>query len=254
MEKDNITDNEACSKESTLELATYTKQHLTEVDYLRVILIFALVGYHAFAPFCGAWKPISDVQIPEYWWIGKLLYSFMLEAFVFVSGYVFGFQVQRKGTQKLSLRVVLHSKFKRLLLPSIVFSTIYLLVLGIEDGESVAHVCYSIIVGRGHMWFLPMLFWCFIYVAIIEKFRFRTRRVLIAVCACTLLSYLPLPLRINSSFYYFPFFYAGYMIQYNGLKFSTLPPPPDIQHTNWEHIYSILSQYTDDMYSVCCKF
>jgi fucose 4-O-acetylase-like acetyltransferase len=202
------------------------KEHLTEVDYIRVILIFTLVGFHAFAPFCGAWPPISDTQIPTYWWVGKFYYSFMLEAFVFISGYVFGFQVRQKGAQLLSMNAIVRSKLKRLLLPSIVFSIIYLLIFGLKDGESIAQACYSIIDGRGHMWFLPMLFWCFIYIAFVEKFDFRTRTVVIAAFTCSFLSFLPLPFRMGSALYYFPFFYVGYAIRHKELKISNIAPPP----------------------------
>jgi fucose 4-O-acetylase-like acetyltransferase len=102
------------------------KEHLIEVDYIRVILIFALVGYHAFAPFCGAWVAVSDMQVPIYSWIGEFFYSFMLEAFVFVSGYVFGYQVRCKGQAILSLRYILNSKFKRYCMCRVLYSVYYI--------------------------------------------------------------------------------------------------------------------------------
>lgn len=65
---------------------------LTNVIIIRPILIVLLVFYHAFAIYSGAWDPIEGYpEVPVYWWLDKLSYAFMLEMFVFISGYVFGF-------------------------------------------------------------------------------------------------------------------------------------------------------------------
>lgn len=104
------------------------KKILTDVCAIRLILIILLVLYHAFAIFCGGWTPLDGYPRPEgYWWIGKSAYSFMLEAFVFISGYVYGYQIYR-NPEKLSLKAVVQSKLKRLILPSIIFSTVYYLL------------------------------------------------------------------------------------------------------------------------------
>jgi fucose 4-O-acetylase-like acetyltransferase len=175
---------------------------------------------------------------------------------VFISGYVFGFQVRQKGAQLLSMNAIVRSKLKRLLLPSIVFSIIYLLIFGLKDGESIAQACYSIIDGRGHMWFLPMLFWCFIYIAFVEKFDFRTRTVVIAAFTCSFLSFLPLPFRMGSALYYFPFFYVGYAIRHKELKISNIAPPQKKQkHTNNQRFihYKFLC-FNMDSNHVFCRF
>ena len=68
------------------------KELLKEVVVIRLFLLIALVLYHAFAPFSGAWSPISDADILGYGCIAKLMYAFLLESFVFISGYVYGYQ------------------------------------------------------------------------------------------------------------------------------------------------------------------
>ena len=74
---------------------------LTEVVIIRLFLIVLLVLYHSFAPFSGGWNPIGNYpDVRAYWWLAKLSYAFMLEMFVLVSGYVFGFQVRTKGPEK----------------------------------------------------------------------------------------------------------------------------------------------------------
>lgn len=32
-----------------------------EIDLIRAFVIVALVFYHAFAPYCGAWHPLSGI-------------------------------------------------------------------------------------------------------------------------------------------------------------------------------------------------
>lgn len=73
------------------------KRNLNEISFIRPILIVMLVMYHAFAPWTGAWsEPTWFVPCRAYWWWGKLNYSFMLETFVLISGYVFDYQLCRK--------------------------------------------------------------------------------------------------------------------------------------------------------------
>lgn len=104
---------------------------LANVVIIRPILIVLLVFYHAFAPFSGAWEPIGGYpMIRTYWWLDKLSYAFMLEMFVFVSGYVFGYQVRTKGESKLEAKNLFWGKFKRLMIPCMVFSLLYVILLG----------------------------------------------------------------------------------------------------------------------------
>lgn len=177
--------------------------------------------YHAFAIFCGGWSSLSGYpEINGYWWIGKTMYSFMLEAFVFISGYVYGYQVNR-NPQKLSLKSVISSKLKRLILPSVIFSTIYYLLF-YDLTVPVYKIVYSILCGTGHMWFLPMLFWCFIFTFIAEKTGFKNIHIIIIALVMTMISAVPLPLRLSSAMYYFLFFYIGYLIKRNDLNVRKL--------------------------------
>ena len=183
---------------------------IPEVVVIRPILIVLLVFYHAFAIYSGAWAPIEGFpEVPAYWWLDKLSYAFMLEMFVFVSGYVFGFQVRTKGEVKLQAKALFWGKFKRLMIPCMVFSLLYILLFG-NIGQPIQTTLYGLLNGVGHMWFLPMLFWCFMGVWLIEKLRLKPRWVLPLLFATSLVSFLPLPFRIG---YYMLFFYVGYILQ-----------------------------------------
>ena len=146
-----------------------SNKRLADVVVIRNILIVLLVFYHAFAIYSGAWSPIKGFpEIKTYWWLDKLSYAFMLELFVFVSGYVFGYQVRVKGESKLQAKDLFWGKFKRLMIPCMVFSLLYILLFG-HITQPIQKTLYGLMNGVGHMWFLPMLFWCFVGTWIIEK-------------------------------------------------------------------------------------
>lgn len=182
-----------------------------------------LVFYHAFAIFTGAWKPIAGYpEIPSYALLGNLSYACLLETFVFISGYVFGYQVRIKGDTALSAKKLLVKKFKRLIIPSIIFSIAYLLIIqGFHD--SLFSTSYQILCGVAHMWFLPMLFWCFVIVWIIEKVKLKQNIALLVLLGLSIISFIPLPLRLGAALYYAVFFYAGYLIQKNYKTNKELP-------------------------------
>lgn len=74
-------------------------------------------------------------------------------------------------------------------------------------------VVYEIICGYGHMWFLPMLFWCFIVIYFIEKIKIKDEYKLILLLLCSVFSFLPLPFRLSNAMYYAFFFYSGFYVR-----------------------------------------
>lgn len=199
--------------------------YLYDVAIIRIILVILLVLYHAFAPFSGAWTPIEGYpDIRSYWWFDKFSYAFMLETFVFVSGYVYGYQVKTKGESRLEFKSLFLSKFKRLMIPSIIFSLLYILLLQ-DINQPVVKTLYEVVCGVAHMWFLPMLFWCFIAVWLIEKSHVPSQVAVLVIIAMSLLPIPSLPCQIHHVFYYLPFFYAGYMLQRRDISLKSLYKP-----------------------------
>ena len=200
----------------------FSNKRLSDVTLIRNILIILLVFYHAFAIYSGAWAPIKGFpEIRVYWWLDKLSYAFMLELFVFISGYVFGYQVRIKGEKKLQAKELFWGKFKRLIIPSMVFSLLYILLLK-DIQQPIYKTTYDLLNGVGHMWFLPMLFWCFVGVWIIEKIHLRPKWAIPILVLASLCSFLPLPLRMGTAMYYMVFFYVGYVIQRNDVSLDCL--------------------------------
>lgn len=176
-----------------------------EIDIIRTIVILFLVLFHAFSPFTGGWAAIW----PEhYWWediykwIGKFCYAGMLETFVAISGYVFFLAESRRITSQPLGRLV-KSKLRRLIVPALVWGVAYWLLF---VGGSVGTGVWRIANGIGHLWFLPMLFWCFL----LEKtvvMRFSVRLWVLGLIA--VLPYPALPFCFNNALYYLFFFHLG---------------------------------------------
>ena len=197
------------------------KNLLTNVAIMRPILIVLLVFYHAFAPYSGAWGTMEGFpEVQAYWWLDWLSYAFMLETFVFVSGYVFGYQVRTKGSSKLEAKNLLWNKFKRLIIPSMVFSLLYIFLF-MDITQPVFKTVYDVIRGVGHMWFLPMLFWCFAAIWIIEKLKLKPLLVIPLLFLCSIFSFIPLPFQMTASMYYMFFFYVGYITQRENISFNS---------------------------------
>lgn len=195
---------------------------LPEIVIIRLGLIIFLVLDHCFAPFCGIWENLSDEVIPFYHVIGRFAYSFFLEAFVFISGYLLAYAVQRKQGA-LNTRNCIWKKFKRLYIPSLVFSAIYVALFAETFSVNDLRDWYYIAQGTGHMWFLPMLFWCFVFLWAVNKLKISP---IVVSLIFLFLGFLPigLPFRIGYAVYYFLFFYLGYAIKSGFLQFVPKKP------------------------------
>lgn len=128
---------------------------LDDIVVFRILIIFFLITYHSMAMFNGNWAfppGYTGGDYSVYKWIARFSYSVMLESFVFISGFLFALQIPHYIFKDLLKR-----KFFRLMVPCLVWGMVYELLFR-KAGENV----FSIVNGVGHLWFLPMLFWCFI--------------------------------------------------------------------------------------------
>lgn len=187
---------------------------IQEICLIRLVLIVLLVLYHSFAPFCGKWSEIDTYnEYPTtYWWIGNVAYSFMLECFTFISGWLYGVQLRSKNPGSHLFSNLLVKKTKRLIIPSVIFSIIYILIFDTELLSTPIPLIKSIVEGYGHMWYLPMLFWCFLGTFLVEKIGIKPIKALILFFILSMFSFIQLPIRLNYTMQYMFFFYGGYLI------------------------------------------
>lgn len=138
------------------------QKYFDDINILRCLVLLCLLVYHSTAFFIGAWQPpfpyeegtVSSI----YAWVARFSYAIMLEMFTFVSGYLFASQI--KG---YSLWSLVKKKFARLFIPALFWGCIYGVLLRGLFITSGWQGISDLLTGVGHLWYLPMLFWCFIF-------------------------------------------------------------------------------------------
>ncbi len=183
---------------------------LYDIYIMRPVLIVILVFYHAFAISNGAWDvPTGYSSNTIYSWLASFFYSFMLESFVFMSGYVYSFQCI-KLNKNYTFWQLLKKKSIRLLIPFVVFGIIYVALFYdiVDIKKTLIEICWG---GIGHLWFLPMLFWCFILCWLFQYFKVNDGVKLLIAFFLALIGFVPLPFRMKSSLYYFFYFFTGFL-------------------------------------------
>lgn len=129
----------------------------------------------------------------------------MLETFVAISGFLFCYAQQKHGTNPL--KSIVTAKIKRLYIPCLIWGIVYYLLF-IPSYHYTG--IYKILNGIGHLWFLPMLFWCFILEkAIVLKYLHGNALIVLSLIA--VLPYPTLPFWLNTSLYYLFYFHLGYL-------------------------------------------
>lgn len=138
------------------------KQYLP-IAVWRPLLILSIVIGHSFAIYSGSWSfqfGRGVDFIPAYDWVNPAFISFHLQAFFFISGYLFWMKGFVDETlSPVSYYKFLRKKFTRLYIPSIVFSLLYLYFFTSPIDER--DLLEALVLGEGHLWFLPTIFWCF---------------------------------------------------------------------------------------------
>lgn len=183
---------------------------LDEVTLMRTILALLIVFMHSFTCYDGCWRqPDGYVDIPLYKWLSRTSFAFTLEVFVFISGYLFAFQRITLNRAGGGIALIVN-KLKRLILPSIIFSILYFVLF--YEYNDVGDMVYSIINGCGHMWYLPMLFWCFVFGWLLEQVKIKDGWKLAFLVALNLFAVISLPLRLTNAFTFMVYFYGGYVV------------------------------------------
>ena len=199
------------------------KKYLMDVVLIRLTLIFLLVFMHAFCPFTRWWQapPAPDFHVIEaYKWLALSMHHFRLEAMVFISGLLFGYTLKHHP-ERLTFRQCVVKKAKRILLPGMLFSTLYYLLF-FDHHAPWPVALYKILCGCGHLWFLPMLFWCFVLCYLLERRQTVSPTVILSVSVMALFLPGTFALGIGRVPNFFFYFYLGFAIQKGYITFPII--------------------------------
>lgn len=206
------------------------KPMLMDVVLMRLSLIFLLVICHAMCIYTGAFdKPFDSFpDIPLYDWIGMSIPLFQLQSMVFISGLLFGYTLS-KHPERLCFRSCVALKAKRVLLPCYIFGVAYWMLFCYTpdaDLNAIGGGIWMILNGIDHLWFLPMVFWCFVITYVLEKNGFcKPWLIWIFIVLATwnlLFRLFKLPLGLGRTPTYYLFFYVGYMLSRGRIKLPNI--------------------------------
>ena len=134
--------------------------------FVKTILMLLVILYHSCVFWKGEWFSVQEIQLKaEPLGVFSLwLNSFHVYTFTMVSGYIFSYQKwEKKKYKDFGLFVV--NKAKRLIVPYIFVSIAWVIPFGkLFYNYNLLTVIrnYVFAISPSQLWFLMMLFWCFI--------------------------------------------------------------------------------------------
>lgn len=134
------------------------------VDFTRVVAIFSVVLLHSAAPLLYRYNTISSFN----WWVGNIYDSAVrpcVPLFFMITGYLL------LGKQE-SVKDYLLKRSKRILIPFIVWSIIYVFWRGYL-GETITPLTFLRLIfipAYYHLWFFYAIIWLYLYIPILRVF------------------------------------------------------------------------------------
>lgn len=133
------------------------KDYRYDIAMLRLLCITVVVFFHAYGMMYASHfsESTSMIYRTKYEFFNQTyLINIAMPMFIFISGFLFGGQLLK--TQPVSFIKIIKSKFMRLMTPFFVFAILFMFSQNAVSLKPFYQWTYS------HLWFLPMLFWCFI--------------------------------------------------------------------------------------------
>ncbi len=142
--------------------------YISNCTFVKTVLMLCVVLGHSVNFWKGNWFIVVDpiYQSKSLALISDIVNSFHIYAFVIVSGYVYAFLRIQKGKYD-SFILFIQNKTKRLLVPFIFICAIWVCPIGAYLYKYSAQECiqkYVLGTSPNQLWFLLMLFWCFVFV------------------------------------------------------------------------------------------
>lgn len=158
-------DKDTSSTESNSGLASverrkvidhHRRDYRYDIAVLRLLCIAIVVFFHAYGMTYVHFSDTTNAIYAEKYekFNQTYLINIAMPMFIFISGFLFGGQLMRQ--QPITFAKMLKSKFIRLMVPFFVFTVLFMFTQNAVSIKPFYQWTYS------HLWFLPMLFWCFV--------------------------------------------------------------------------------------------
>lgn len=188
------------------------KKTLYEVSIIRPLIIGLMVLYHSFCSYGGYWLEFQCFKECDfYYYLVAFIKGFRIETIALIAGYVYAYQIIDLN-RKSNFLLFLKKKFNRLIIPCLFFSIIYYFLFYQKGSFDFIDFIYKITNGTGHLWFLPMLFWCFLIMWFISKYAPNQKITFIILSLISIIPIPSLPFGLTRCFHFLFYFYAGYLL------------------------------------------
>lgn len=132
------------------------KTFMPDIAILRTLSVVVVVVFHVYGMmFADHFPQTKDLYKSIYFYFNNcVIINVAMPIFVFISGYLFFYQLKKNKYQ--SFIQMVKKKTIRILVPYFVFGLVMMATTG---GFYPFELLYG---GYWHLWFLPMIYWCFI--------------------------------------------------------------------------------------------
>jgi peptidoglycan/LPS O-acetylase OafA/YrhL len=190
---------------------------LDNVAILRTIAIIAVVLYHVYWAFYFSTFQnyrLATVGLSSFYetffltWFGA-----RMPLFIFISGYLYSYLFNNRG-KYASTTAFIKKKCMHLLIPYFIFTT--LMVLCFQDFQA-----STFFGGYRHLWFILMMFWCFVFIRLFYKIKNMAVQILVFILFIFGYAYVPMTLNcfgLDTFLKFFCWFWLGYIVWYNREK------------------------------------
>lgn len=137
------------------------KGRLNDVVIIRSLAIIMVVAFHAYYMMMveGHFPASAQMYHSMYFNLNCMILQFRMPLFIFISGYLFSHLENDRGKYS-TFKGLFTNKFKRLIIPFFVFATVFMISINNFSWRPYYAWSYE------HLWFIPMLFWCFVFTRI----------------------------------------------------------------------------------------
>ena len=195
-------------------------QRLGYIDFFRAICVIIIVAFHCYGMmYAGHFPSFVHGYKEMYFTLFQcILVTFAMPMFTVISGLLYG-RLYNKGKYRDRITFI-KGKARHLILPFLLFTALFI-PLSAFNSISVSDSIFQILRawskgGYSHLWYLPMIFWCFFFTMFInKKSKYIKIGLLVIAFAFSLFSYDNIGFNVFGLFsflsWYF-FFLFGYFI------------------------------------------
>ena len=204
---------------SKIDNTSVRKQRLDNLSIIRAISIIVVVAFHAYGMMYVHFDDATNQMYSQIYekFNQSVLICIAMPMFVFVSGFLFSYLLSlgKYNTWKELVR----KKVYRILLPFLVFSWFFMITTG--DWRPLDPIIQGT---YWHLWFLPMLFWCFIIYYGLFRYGFMKKLwltiplLMITLGCASLPKFVPMYIGLHNIHKWFFWFYLrGLVCQYHNV-------------------------------------